>query len=137
MPRRKLSARIVESMAPSGKRTQIFDTEQRGLCLRIWESGEKSFSVCYKHSGRMKRLTLGKFPEVSLADARGRARDALNRVANGVDPQQHKKIERLADTFGELVDTFLEKYADKKRSGREDRRILMLAAIPRSREEQR
>lgn len=55
----------------------------------------------------MKRLTLGKFPEVGLADARTRARDALNKVANGVDPQQHKQIERLADTFGELVDTLL------------------------------
>ena len=130
MPRRKLTARIVESMAASGERTQIFDTEQRGLCLRISESGEKSFSVCYKHTGRMKRLTLGKFPEVSLADARSRAREALNKVANGVDPQQHKKIERLADTFDELVDTFLEKYADKKRSGREDRRILKKYLVP-------
>jgi len=78
----KLTARIVESMTPSGKRTQVFDqvfdTEQRGLCLRISESGEKSFSVCYKHCGRMKRLTLGKFPEVGLADARIRAGDALN-----------------------------------------------------------
>jgi integrase len=130
MARRKLTARIVESMSPSGKRTQVFDTEQRGLCLRISESGEKAFSVCYKHSGRMKRLTLGKFPEVSLADARVRAREALNKVANGVDPQEHKKIERLADTFGELVDTFLEKYADKKRSGREDRRILKKYLVP-------
>ena len=55
MPRMKLTARIVESMRPSGKRTQVFDqvfdTEQRGLCLRISESGEKSFSVCYKHCG--------------------------------------------------------------------------------------
>ena len=130
MAGRKLTARIIESMAASGKRSQIFDSEQRGLCLRISESGEKSFSVCYKHSGRMKRLTLGKFPEVSLADARSRAREALNRVANGVDPQQHKMIERLADTFGELVDTFLEKYADKKRSGREDRRILKKYLVP-------
>lgn len=130
MARRKLTARIVEGITSSGKRTQIFDTEQRGLCLRISESGEKSFSVCYKHSGRMKRFTLGKFPEVSLADARSRARDALTKVANGVDPQQHKKIERLAETFGELVDTFLEKYADKKRSGREDRRILTRYLVP-------
>ena len=78
MPRMKLTARIVESMTPSGKRTQVFDTEQRGLCLRISESGERSFSVCYKHCGRMKRLTLGKFPEIGLADARIRAGDALN-----------------------------------------------------------
>jgi integrase len=120
-------------MTESGKRTQIFDTEQRGLCLRISESGEKSFSVCYKHSGRMKRLALGKFPEVGVADARSWAREALNKVANGVDPQQHKKIERLADTFGELVDTFLEKYADKKRSGREDRRILNKYLVPQLR----
>jgi len=43
----KLTARIVESMRPSGKRTQVFDqvfdTEQRGLCLRISESGENHF----------------------------------------------------------------------------------------------
>jgi integrase len=133
MPRMKLTARIVESMKPSGKRVQVFDTDQRGLCLRISESGEKSFSVCYKHCGRMKRLTLGKFPEVGLADARSRAREALNKVANGVDPQQQKQIERLADTFGELVNTFLEKYADKKRSGREDRRILNKYLVPQLR----
>jgi hypothetical protein len=51
----------VESMTSSGKRMQVFDAEQRGLCLRISESGEKSFSVCYRHCGRMKRSLSASF----------------------------------------------------------------------------
>lgn len=133
MARIKLTAKIVEGMKPSGKRIQAFDTEQRGLCLRVSTSGEKSFSVVYKHGGRMKRLTLGRFPDVSLADARSRTREALRDVASGTDPQQEKQMVRLADTFAELVDVYLEKYANKKRSGSEDRRILNKYLVPRLR----
>ena len=77
MARIHLNARKVESLQAGPKRLQIFDKDQPNLALRIATSGVKSWSVVYKWNGRMKRFTLGTYPAVSLAEARGRAFDAL------------------------------------------------------------
>ena len=79
MARMKLTARIVESMTtPSGKRIQVFDTEQRGLCLRISEFGEKSFSVVYKHCGRMNEAPHSR--QVSRSESREQSPSKLCRL---------------------------------------------------------
>ncbi len=56
----KLNARTVDSIKPTpGKRVDYFDSEVRGLALRVTEHGVKSWSVLYRHRGRLRRLTLG------------------------------------------------------------------------------
>lgn len=40
-------------------------------------------------------LALGKYPEVSLADARARRDEARKLLANGVDPRQNKKVGKV------------------------------------------
>ena len=72
----------------------------------------------------MRRLTLGVFPHLKLAEARDRAKDALHDAANGGDPAATKIEERRAETFADLARVYIARHASQKRSGREDVRLL-------------
>jgi predicted DNA-binding transcriptional regulator AlpA len=60
---------------------EIFDKSTTGLGLRVSSGGAKSFFLLYRIGGRNRRLGFGRYPVVSLAKARQRARDALSQVA--------------------------------------------------------
>jgi len=69
MPILPLTARTVATLrAPSDKpRIEYFDAEVPGLSLRITSEGAKTWSLLYRHHGRRRRLTLGRFPDLGLA----------------------------------------------------------------------
>jgi len=80
----------------------------------------------------MRRLTLGTFPILSLADARRLAATALREAQHGTDPATAKQEARSADNFGELAELYLDRHAKpEKRSWREDERILKADLLPK------
>ena len=89
----KLTERAIERLTcPPGKRDSMtFDTEQRGLAVRVMASGTKSYLVQYSHLGRKRRVPLGSTDAISLATARDAARVAMGRVAQGIDPAAERK----------------------------------------------
>ncbi len=70
--------------------------EGNGFLLRVFPSGEKSFQFVYQRYGFKKRLTLGPYPFLTLEKARSAHRAALERLANGIDPADQKRIDREA-----------------------------------------
>lgn len=107
------------------------DAKIHGLQFRVRESGAKGWNIRYRVRDAHKRLTLGGYPALSLADARERAKTALRAIDDGNDPQTLKVERRQADTFGELAKTYIEKHAmKKKRSWKEDQRILNTNVLP-------
>lgn len=127
---RNLTDRQVEnSRATNGQRVDLRDAKPRGLMLRISPGGVKAWSVLYRRrlDGQRRRVTIGKYPQVSLADARAAALDVLARVARGEDPAGDRSRPRtdLPKTFGELADRYLDRHANRsKRSVRQDRQML-------------
>ena len=133
----KLTARAVESARPpkTGEKT-VNDPAVAGLHLRITASGVKTWAVLYRVDGRRRRLTLGRYPRLGLADARKKAQETLRDVALGEDParakQERRDVEAGKDTFGALGDRYIEEHAKpRKRSWKEDRRKLQ-REVPRS-----
>ena len=99
--------------------------------MRVSARGRKSWVLRYRTNGRQRRLTLGTFPSLGLAAARGVARRALGDVARGDDPAATKQAEQRAGTFRELADLYLEKHAKRrKRSWRADERMLNVDLLP-------
>ncbi len=129
----KLTAQFVESAkAPAAGQIDYWDAHTRGLGLRISQGGRKTWTVFYRFTGRMRRLTLGTYPVLSLADARKLAMTALREAQHGIDPATAKREARSAESFGELANLYLERYAKaEKRSWREDERILNRDLLPR------
>jgi len=81
---------------PEKKQARFSDAG--GMYLEVSPAGSKRWFLKYRIAGVEKKLALGSYPEVSLMEARKR-RDAAKQVkAEGRDPVQVRKIEKLKAT---------------------------------------
>ncbi len=62
-----------------------------GMYLLVRPDGSRYWRLDYRYDGKRKTLALGVYPEISLAEARKRRRDAKNRLAKGQDPSVLKR----------------------------------------------
>jgi integrase len=96
MPQKSLTDRFVASVHATS-RANYFDTKSRGLALRVTPNGVKTWCFVYRAGGKPQWLTLGAYPAVTLADARGlalakrHARDVERR-----DPAAERRAEKKA-----------------------------------------
>src|SRR5262245_46248125 len=116
MAKMNLTAKSVNALKPKSDRVYYFDTNLPGFCVSVTPAGIKSYSVMYRHVGRLRRYTIGTTNRWTLADARDKAREALRSAAKGQDPAADKKRKRLADikTFGDLSELYMERWAKKR-----------------------
>ncbi len=135
MPKLKFTARGIEAIKqPKAGQADYWDTSISGFILRVSYAGRKTWGIVYRHDGRKRRLTLGTYPSLSLADAREWAKDALREAAHGNDPAADKQAKRKAETLGELAAEYIEKHAKKKkRSWRTDELAFERDILPRFR----
>ncbi len=106
-----LTAFNVEHAKP--KATAYALVDGGGLHLRVTESGRRLWRFRYRFAGKANMLSFGAFPEVSLASARAKRDEARTLLADGRDPSQNRKLERLAaaaaanNTFGAVAEEYL------------------------------
>jgi integrase len=120
MPTVKLTAlTVANARVPAKGRVELWDAALPGFGLRITQKGAKSWTVLYRFRGRLRRLTLGRYPAMLLIDARDRARDVLRAVAKGTDPATAKAEERQreADLFQSVIAEFIERHAKPNNRG--------------------
>jgi integrase len=89
-----LTDTAIRNAKPRGKSFKLFD--ERGLHLEISPSGGKWWRLKYRFDGKEKRLSLGVYPDVSLKDARARRDAARKLLADGIDPSENRKAQKLA-----------------------------------------
>ena len=79
--------------------------DSRGLYLEVTPAGGKWWRFKYRYDGKEKRLSLGTYPDTTLAHARAKRDDARRLLAADVDPGAHRRavraarIERAANSF--------------------------------------
>ena len=128
MAQQALTDTMVRSAkADTSTRLQISDTRCQGLELRVTERGAKSFTFQYrsKRDGKVVRLTLGSYPDLSLADARLKAEQYRHLIAQGGDPRDEKRVavtlaRGQGKTFEEVAGLYLEQYAKPKKTSWQD-----------------
>ena len=132
MARATFTARWVAAVNSSVMgQVDYFDVKPPKLGLRVSSSGRKTWFIMYRSNGRLRRLTLGTYPALSLADARGQATAARHAVAEGEDPAVQKYDARHAPTMADLAVQYLDMYAKvHKKSWREDARLLHHEILP-------
>lgn len=109
--------------AAKGKRDYYYDAKEKGLVLAVTPAGGKSFYLYKRIDGRPERLLLGKFPDLSVENARKLAASAKGEIAMGENPQKAKRSIRDEMTFGALFAEYLEKHSKvHKRSWAYDER---------------
>ncbi|WP_205438613.1 Arm DNA-binding domain-containing protein, partial [Edwardsiella tarda] len=68
----------------------------QGLSLLIAPNGSKSWRFRYRFAGKPNMISLGVYPTTTLADARSHRDDAQNLVAEGKNPSEVRKEQKLA-----------------------------------------
>lgn len=91
----RLTDKDIKSAKPRDKEYNLFDGD--GLRLRIKPNGSKQWIFNYYKpiTGKRANLSLGKYPDLSLANARKNAMAARELLAQGIDPQEERKRQEL------------------------------------------
>lgn len=95
----------------TGKRYYFYDTKIDGLEVMVTHNGIKSFKVYRKFEGKPVRVTLGKYPTLTVEQARNKAKLVNADFARGINPNEEKKRVSNEYTFRELFDRYVEDYA--------------------------
>lgn len=74
-------------------------TDGNGLYLLVTTSGGKLWRFDYRFEGKRKTQAIGKYPEISLSEARKRLLEAKTDLAHGVDPGLKIKVEKQDNNF--------------------------------------
>ena len=67
-----------------------------GMYLLVSKDGSKYWRMDYRFDGKRKTLAFGKYPDVSLGDARKRRSEARSLIQQGIDPSENKKAQKAA-----------------------------------------
>lgn len=88
-----LTIKAIDSAKPKDKPYKLPDFE--GLYLYVTPSGTKSWRYDYRFNGKRKTLTIGKYPYISLSDARNEKELARQLLSHGKDPCFERKKSAL------------------------------------------
>ncbi len=109
----------IRQTKPGNKPIKLSDGE--GLQLVVSPAGGRSWKLAYRFNGKQRELTIGRYPEFGLAEARAERDRAKRQLATGRDPAMQKKLSKLAKaesnaaTFSILAAELLDK---KRREGK-------------------
>lgn len=91
-----LTDRAIVHAKPCGKPYKLSDSH--GLYLLVNPNGSKRWYIKYRFVNKEKKLALGPYPLLTLAQARRMREEAQLLLISGIDPSAHRKAERLAIT---------------------------------------
>ena len=132
-----LTALAIQNAKPRDEPYML--TDGNGLHLEVTPNGSKLWRLRYRFGGKQNRISLGSYPEVSLASARTKRDDARKLVADGKDPSQQRKQDRLTaavaarNTFRAVAEEVLTGLAETnsaKRTMEKNRWLLLDLAAP-------
>lgn len=86
-----LFATTIANAKPKERPYKMFDGG--GLHLFVKPNGSKLWRLTYSWVGKQKTLSLGQWPDLSLADARGKREEARRLLALGTDPSHQQKVD--------------------------------------------
>ncbi len=114
-------AAISKLPLPATGRLYYGDARTPGLSLCVWDTGVKTFELYKRIGGRPTRLKIGRFPEVTLEQARKEVARMTGEIAQDRDPAEDRRKARGETTLGELFHLYLENHAKPyKRTWKDD-----------------
>jgi hypothetical protein len=78
----------IRQAKPRVERYEIKDASRPGLRVVVFPTGQKSFVYRFRLNGVFRKVTLGKYPDMTLADAIAAHRAATDQKISGIDPSK-------------------------------------------------
>lgn len=120
MPKIKFSTKKVESLKSEEKSKEYFEDDRKhgegSFGIRVSPKGLKTWFAMYTFGDKVKRFTIGNFPDLSLSKARTKMTAIMTEVNNGIDPQQDKTDYRSAPTMTDLWEEYQDALRRKKKA---------------------
>jgi integrase len=88
-----------------------YDLKVQGLGVGVGSTGKKSFILYRKINGKPERITLGRYPDLTIEQARGKASEINSDIANGLNPSEVKRGREAELTFADLFAEYLERHS--------------------------
>ncbi len=108
----RLTDKAIQAAQPREKPYKLADGD--GLALVVQPTGKKLWWLRYRFSGKEKTLSLGRYPLLSLKEAREQTFLAKKKILSGIDPHEEKKEANLVlPTAFETVETVAREWFDK------------------------
>lgn len=99
----------------TGNRATYRDTKANGLQLRVTSNGAKTFSLFRRvKNGSPERVTLGRYPEMTIEQARTEATRLNGLLVQGINPNTDARALKTETTLQELFDEFLKHRRNKR-----------------------
>jgi integrase len=133
----------IKKLALPEARKEVPDGKVSGLYLVLQPSGARSWAVRFRVAGQPRKLTLGPYPAMDLANARRRAQEALGELAGGRDPAAAKKAARAAvraerdaedNRLDRVAASYLDRYVKREVGaawGKEIERLFRIEILPK------
>ena len=107
-----LTERIIRDAKPEAVQRVLWDSQIKGLGVRVTVAGAKSFVIDYRTGGRQRRATIGRCSEMSLRAARERAARELARIREGeTGPLDRRHEAREAPTVDDALRFYFDDFA--------------------------
>ena len=104
-----------------GERATYHDTKTTGLQCRVTATGIKTFSIFRRmKGGQPERITLGRFPEMTVEQARKVAAQVNAAIEEGSNPAEVKRAHKGEPTLAAFFEEYGERHGQKKRAWRDD-----------------
>ena len=106
--------REIQNLKPQEKRYSVKDKLNNGLFVEVWDSGTKTWHYRYSINGKQERLVIGRYPDLSLKEARQVRDESASLVAKGISPKQNKnKVTSIL--FSDYGERYLNEVIKKER----------------------
>lgn len=124
----------IKNLKPQAERYEVWEGKT-GFGVRVTPKGNKSLIYMYRFDGKARRLTLGNYPVMSLAEANKKFAEAKEKVQLGIDPGAvtvaERRENREAPTMANLAEEYIAKWArPRKKSWTVDKRVLEKDVLP-------
>jgi len=114
-----LTDRKLKSLKPAKQRYEIMDSVIPGFGVRVGSKGNPTFILVGRFAGSKNptRRAVGTYGELTLEEARARARQWIALNAKGVDPKveiergRQAELRKQAETFGSVVEAYIKHIA--------------------------
>lgn len=103
-----LTDTALKALKPRDKTYTV--TDDRGLYVEVFPTGGVVWRYRYRLNGKYEKLTLGKYPALTLKNARLKRDEAAHQVAMGESPAKKKQQEKVAGAEDATVAEFAERF---------------------------
>ena len=102
------TSKMLDELPTPTDRKEYFDDSVKGLTLRMTTTGIKTFSVMKRVNGKMIRTTLGRYPTLTVKQARAKAINILNIINDGINPNKQSIEHELKKiTLKQVLDDYI------------------------------